>query len=194
MHEPESNLPRLSPDGTRQGLRRALKNISKLLMLIVAGASLGLAPVALASPRLRFTCPQLCRRTIEETRLTMRKLIIGPKSFEYWLANLRPCPMSHVRCESGDVSRAYKFVAVHQEGFISSSPRRLSIRFFSKALVGEHRALSYLYGMAMILTPPCSQTFRSHALHAHSHTNIFEHALLHESHFHCSRGICRFLC
>ena len=50
-------------------------------MLIVAGTSLGLAPVALESPRLRFTCPQLCRRTIEETRLTMKKLIIGPKSF-----------------------------------------------------------------------------------------------------------------
>jgi hypothetical protein len=38
----------------------------------------------------------------------------------------------------------YKIVAVHQEGFLSSSPRWLSIRFFSKALVGEHRALAFL--------------------------------------------------
>jgi hypothetical protein len=38
------------------------------------------------------------------------------------------------------------FVTVRQEGSLSlsSSPRRLSIRFFSKALVGEHRALSYM--------------------------------------------------
>jgi|SRR6266850_2345911 len=42
----------------------------------------------------------------------------------------------------------YKFVAGRQEGFLGSS---LSIRFFSKALVGEHRALSFLQGMAMIL-------------------------------------------
>src|SRR6267142_707475 len=49
----------------------------------------------------------------------------------------------------------YKFVAGRQEGFLGSS---LSIRFFSKALVGEHRALSFLQGMAMILTPLCSPT------------------------------------
>jgi hypothetical protein len=34
---------------------------------------------------------------------------------------------------------------------LSSSPRRLSISSFSKALVGEHRSLSFLYGMAMML-------------------------------------------
>jgi hypothetical protein len=96
----------------------------------------------------------------------------------------------------------YKFVDVRQEGLLSStsssSPtgRRLSIRFFSKALalVGEHRALSFLYGVAMILTPPRSQDFRSHSTRPlgffiNYHTNIFEHALLHEFRCPCPRGI-----
>ena len=48
------------------------------------------------------------------------------------------------------MSLYYKYVAVRQEGFLSSS---LSIHPLFKALVGEHRALS---GMAMILTPLCS--------------------------------------
>jgi hypothetical protein len=43
----------------------------------------------------------------------------------------------------------HKFVPVHQERFLSSSPRRLSTHFFSKALVGEHRVLSFLYVMPM---------------------------------------------
>src|SRR6267142_1753107 len=81
------------------------------------------------------------------------------------------------------MSLYYKFVAVRQEGFLSSSCRQLGIRFFSKALFGEHRALSFLYGMAMILT--VTQTFRSHA-HCITPTriffNIFKHVLLHESH------------
>jgi hypothetical protein len=34
----------------------------------------------------------------------------------------------------------------------SSSPRRLSICFSSKALVGEHRALSFLYGDGMVMS------------------------------------------
>ena len=37
------------------------------------------------------------------------------------------------------MSLYYKFVAVRQEGFFSSSPRWLCIHFFFKALVGEHR-------------------------------------------------------
>ena len=53
----------------------------------------------------------------------------------------------------------YQYVAVRQDGFLSSSPRWLSIRFFSKALAGERRALTFLYGMAIILTPPCSPDF-----------------------------------
>jgi hypothetical protein len=62
----------------------------------------------------------------------------------------------------------YKFVTVHQEGFLSSSPRWLSIHIFSKALVGEHRTLSFLYGMAMILTPPCSPDISfAPSLHPH---------------------------
>jgi Family of unknown function (DUF6470) len=65
------------------------------------------------------------------------------------------------------MSLYYKFVAVHQVQpqnrllTCSSSPRWLGIRFFSKALVGEHRALSFLYDMAMILTPPCSPDVRT---------------------------------
>ena len=51
----------------------------------------------------------------------------------------------------------YKFATVCQEGFLSSLPRWLSICFLSKALVSEHRALSYLYSMTMILTLPYSQ-------------------------------------
>jgi hypothetical protein len=68
----------------------------------------------------------------------------------------------------------YKFGAVCQEGFLSSSslPRRLQLAFDSFPRL-EHRALSFLYGVAMILAPPRSPDFRSHApyycirLHAH---------------------------
>ena len=94
----------------------------------------------------------------------------------------------------------YKFVAVPQEGLLSSSltGRWLSIRFFSKALVGEHRTSSFfsLYVMAMIVTPPCSPDVPfAHSLDPLFHqTNIFEHALLHESHYLCPRGIYYFLC
>jgi vacuolar-type H+-ATPase subunit I/STV1 len=49
-----------------------------------------------------------------------------------------------------------QFVAICQEIYLTSSPRRLSIHFFSKALVGEHRALSFFYCMAMTLTLPRS--------------------------------------
>ena len=60
------------------------------------------------------------------------------------------------------MSLYYKCVAVRQpeQIFLSSSPRWLSIRFFSKALVGEHRPLSFLHGMVMILTPHCSPDVR----------------------------------
>ena len=57
----------------------------------------------------------------------------------------------------------------------------------------EH--LSFLCGMAMMLTLPCSprRFVHAHCIRAHSdlfqHTNIFKHALLHESHCPCSRGI-----
>jgi len=66
------------------------------------------------------------------------------------------------------MSLYYKFVAVR--GFLSSS---LIICSFPKALVGEHKALSFLWGTTMIMTPPVlAQTFRSHTpshcIHAHS--------------------------
>jgi hypothetical protein len=43
------------------------------------------------------------------------------------------------------MSLYYKFVTVRQpeERFLSSLPRRLSIHFFSKALVGKHRVLTF---------------------------------------------------
>jgi len=45
----------------------------------------------------------------------------------------------------------------------SSRPGGSAFGFFFKALVGEHRALSFLYGMAMILTLPCSPDVSIHA-------------------------------
>ena len=99
------------------------------------------------------------------------------------------------RCDP-NISKLEKFVRVDvlQEGFLSH--RRLSIRFFSKALVGEHTTLSFLYGMAMILTLPCSparrfvRTLQGYCIHTYSdlfhHTNIVEHALLQDPH--CSRS------
>jgi hypothetical protein len=127
------------------------------------------------------------------------------------LSKKRCSPFGHVSCAVSrqlvaptcdgvtQMSRSlyYKFVAVRWARFLSSSPRRLSIHSFSKALVGEHRALTFLYAMAMIMTPHAAQTFRSHAycIHINSdHMNIFEHALLHESHYPCSCGIYYFLC
>src|SRR6267142_4432371 len=87
--------------------------------------------------------------------------------------------------------------SVRQEGFLSSF---LSIRFFSKALVGEHRALSFSYGMAMILTPLYSPdvsfapSFHSRPRIFFIYTNIFKHAPLHESRCPCSRHMYCFPC
>ena len=64
---------------------------------------------------------------------------------------------------------SHSFLYAVLRGFLSSLPRWLRIRFFSKALVGEHRALSFLYVMVMIMTLPCSPgiLFARHLLHLH---------------------------
>jgi hypothetical protein len=107
-------------------------------------------------------------------------------------------PRSHKRKRVTPMSIHYKFFAIHQKGFLSSSPRWLSIRFFSKAghwLVSTERCPFVWHGhdidsalqprhfrVLVASTPTHSNLFY--------HTNIFEHALLHVPHHPCSRGVC----
>jgi hypothetical protein len=60
-------------------------------------------------------------------------------------------PVGEKRCRSKSEDQLVRLV--NQEGFLSSS---FSIRFFSKALVGEHSALSFLN---TILTSPSPMRF-----------------------------------
>ena len=74
------------------------------------------------------------------------------------------------------MSLNYKFVVVHQEVFPSFLPRRLGIRFISKALVGEHRTLSSCIAWPWPWIRPAAQTFRSrsHAHRIHAHSYLFQ--------------------
>src|SRR6266850_808360 len=73
-----------------------------------------------------------------------------------------------------------------------------SIRFFSKALVGEHSVVWHGHDLDRLHL--AAQTFRSYArcIHAHldlfHHTNILEHALSHESRCPCSRSVICSVC
>src|SRR6267142_675751 len=97
------------------------------------------------------------------------------------------------------MSLYYKFVAVPQEGFLSSSPRRLNIRFFSKALVGEHRIMTFLYHGHDLDSAAAPDVSFAPSLHRsiliiQTFSNL-KHALLYESHCPYSRGgIYCFLC
>jgi hypothetical protein len=118
------------------------------------------------------------RRCSEDHRLTRGQVMI-----------------SHIVLRPRRLSTISLSLSVGKELFLSSS---LSICFFFKALVGEHRALSY---GAMIMTPPYSPDVSfAHSI-AFTHTRIFfihnkyfEHALLHESRRPCPRRICGFPC
>ena len=90
---------------------------------------------------------------------------------------------------------SHSFLYAVLRGFLISLPRWLSIYFFFKALVGEHKVLTFLYDcMAMILTP----LQPTHCIRSHSdivdHTKNLRHALLYQSNCPYPRGRRRIHC
>ena len=82
----------------------------------------------------------------------------------------RPNSRSHVMADDSDGDASADAIRSHKRKHISTFgqsgrlPQLAHHSFFSKALVGEHRALSFFYS---ILTSPVAQTFRSHSLLSH---------------------------